>query len=251
MTKHPKLKKNPMRSKNILLTLLLTGILLSGCAFPLFSQPTAIVIPTSMIIVPATLEPTASPTVIPTPTPYHPINAVVGVNIFIVRTGPGKVFPVLRTYPENTILTVLGQAPGNGEWVLVQTPDHLSAWAMVEYIDIQGDLRTIPYIEPPDVYKVSGRVLDAENQPIRGIIFAIWQGTGENEVRTEAETDANGIFMGYLPTTVAGTWNVSWVSLSCQRASIVDAECHYSGSVQPNHQFITLPLASSLNFTWK
>jgi hypothetical protein len=237
--------------KNSSFTLLLLAFLLAGCDFPLFSQPTAIIIPTSMLIVPATLEPTASPTSVPTPTPYHPINAVVSVNTLIVRTGPGRVFPILQTYPENTILTVLGQAPGNGEWVLVQTPDHLSAWVMVEFIDIQGEIKTVPYIEPTDVYKVSGRVSDVENKPVKGIIFTILQGSGENEVPTEAETDANGVFTGYLPTTVTGTWSVSWVSISCQRASIVDANCHYSGGIQPSYQFIILPLASPLSFTWK
>jgi hypothetical protein len=246
--------KNRMGNKkiqSISVILILMAILLAGCTFPFFLQPTEIVIPTSMVIVPATLEPTASPTVIPTVMPYHPINAVVSVTTFIVRTGPGRVFPILRTYPENTILTVLGQAPGNGEWVLVQTPDHLSAWAMVEFIDIQGDLKTIPFIEPPDVYKVSGRVLDEEGKPVKGIIFAILQGSGEKEVRTEAETDANGIITGYLPMTVTGTWSVSWVSLSCQRASIVDANCHYSGGIQPSYQFIVLPLTSPLSFSWK
>jgi len=93
--------------------------------------------------------------------------------VFNVRTGPGTVFPVLRQYPENTILTVLGQAPGKGEWVLVQTPDNLSAWAMVEFINIQGDLSKVPFSELTNAYKVTGKVLDIKGNPGGGIGFAI------------------------------------------------------------------------------
>ena len=231
----------------------------AGCTFPFFSQPTAVVLPTSLLIVPATLEPTStlSPeikaiqTPAPTVTPYRPISAVVGIKTFIVRTGPSQIFPILRTFPFNTVFSVLGQAPGNGEWVLVQTQDHLSAWAMVKYLEIQDSLNSVPFVEPWDVYKITGRVIDENGDPVQGIIFAILQGSGEDELRTEAETDTNGVFISYFPLTASGTWNVSWVSVSCQRAKVVDVNCHYSGGVQPYNQFITLPLSSPLIFTWK
>jgi hypothetical protein len=233
------------------LIFILLAVLLGGCEFPLFSQPTEIVIPTSMVIVPVTLEPTSSPTVAPTATPYRPINAVVHVLVFNVRTGPSTVFPVLRQYPENAVLTVLGQAPGKGEWVLVQTSDHLSAWAMVEFINIQGDLNTVPFIEPTDAYKITGRVLDTDGNPVSGIGFAISQGTGADELRTDVETDKNGIFTGYIPNTATGTWLVGYISINCQTSNVVDANCHYSGTIQPDYQSLVLPQVSSLNFAWE
>jgi len=230
---------------------MLMTMLLAGCAFPLFSQPTESVIPTSMVIIPVTLEPILNPTIAPTVTPYQPINAVVQVLVFNVRTGPSTVFPVLHQYPENTDLTVLGQAPGMGEWVLVQTPDHLSAWAMVEFIGIQGDLSAVPFIEPTDAYKITGRVLDTQGDPVRGIGFALSQGTGADELRTDVETDKNGIFTGYIPKTATGTWYVSYISINCQTSNVVDANCHYSGTIQPDYQALKLPPVSSLNFNWK
>jgi hypothetical protein len=237
--------------KNSPYFLIIGAMFLAGCAFPLFSQPTELVIPTSMVIIPATLEPTFTQTVAPTATPYQPINAVVSVENFIVRTGPGKVFSVLHVYPENTILIVLGQAPGSGEWVLVQTPDHLSAWAMVEFIDIQGDLSKVPYIEPIDAYQISGKVVDTIGNPVWGVYFAISQGSGADEQRTEAETDKNGVFMGYLPTSATGTWFVGFVSVNPKNNILVDANGKIAGTIEPDYRSLLLPQTPLLNFTWK
>ncbi len=157
----------------------------------------------------------------------------------------------MHVYPENTILIVLGQAPGSGEWVLVQTPDHLSAWAMVEFIDIQGDLSKVPYIEPTDASKITGKVVDTNGNPVSGIGFAISQGSGTDELRTDVETDRNGIFTGYLPNTMTGTWFVGFVSIFCQTSNIVDANCKYSGTIQPDYQSLVLPQTSPLSFIWK
>jgi hypothetical protein len=242
--------------KHFLLTTLF-ALFLTSCAFPLFPQPTELVIPTSMVIVPATLgstststiEPTA--TIAPTSTPYRPIFARVAVQTLVVRKGPSKVFSILHAYSENAILIVYGQAPGNGEWVLVETPDHLSAWAMVEFIEVQGDLKSVPYIEPVDAYKITGKVLDMSGNPVWGVGFAITQGSGVDEKRTDVQTDKNGVFTGYLPRTASGTWYVGYVSVNAKNNLLVDAFGNIKGSVVPAFQPLTLPQTNVSNFAWK
>jgi hypothetical protein len=236
---------------------ILLGILLVGCVFPLYSQPTESVILTNMVIVPATLSPTLTSTIAPTTTPrptatpYRPIFATVAVQTLVVRKGPGKVFPILHAYSQNAILIILGQAPGIGQWVLVETPDHLAAWAMVEFIDVQGDLSLVPTIEPVDAYKITGKVADVNGNPVWGVGFAIYQGSGANEQRTDVETDQNGIFTGYLPLSASGTWFAGYISVNAKNHLLVDTNLAIKGTVVPSFQPLTLPQTYSLNFTWK
>ncbi len=234
-------------------SLLAFALFFTGCNFPLASPPTEPAIPTSLVIVPATpkITPSSTATIELTATPYDPLLATVNVDSLIVRTGPSKVFPVLHTYKENTMLVILGQAPGSGEWVLVQTPDHLAAWAMVEYIRIQGNLNSVPFVEPTDAYKIIGKILDENGDPVSGIGLAIYQGSGTSKQRADFSSDENGVFIGYLPYTATGSWTVGFVSIHCQASNIVDKDCNSSGSVHPETRTLTLPQINPLSFTWK
>ena len=122
---------------------------------------------------------------------------------------------------------------------------------MVEFINIQGDLSKVPFIEPTNAYKVTGKVLDIKGNPGGGIGFAITQGSGANQIRTDVETNINGDFTGYFPKTVTGIWIVGFVSISCQDSNVVDANCKYSGTIQPDYQSLILPQTSPLIFTWE
>jgi len=205
----------------------------------------------------ATLSPTPTipppPTITPSPTPYVPFHATAMVNNLLLRTNPGTLFPALRMMQKDTSLLVLGQSPG-GEWISVQTPTNESGWVFAKLLESDQPLDLIPFIQPENVQLVKGHVVDANNQPVNGIQFAITQGQGTDAPRNDAMTDANGDFYAFMPLTASGEWYVSYVAIACT-SNKMDANCNYLGGKvgqsEPVGTFITLPLTSTLEFTWK
>ena len=52
--------------------------------------------------------------------------------------------------------------------------------------------------------------MDETGLPISGVQFAITQGSGQNEQRNDAMTDAAGEFIAFMPLSVSVTWDVSY-----------------------------------------
>jgi len=129
-----------------------------------------------------------------------------------IHTNPGYLFPVIRMYKQGTTFTVLAKAPG-GEWFYVQAPENITGWVFGFLLQTDHDLQAVPVIQPENVQLIKGRVTDAQGTPIRGIGFAIVQGTGERPPRNDVVTDANGEFFAFMPATASGEWVVSYTSI--------------------------------------
>ncbi len=205
----------------ILFPLLIASVLLAGCSMlvsvestPTATSTTAALQPTETQQPTNTPEPTNTPqpTFTPTTAVYRQLNAVVSVQSLNIRLGPGSVFPLVTARLENTPLYVIGLALGD-EWVLVRTPDNLMGWAKAEYIDIDGSIESLPYIQPQDAMLIQGRVEDIDGKAIPGVDIAIHQGSSAGEVRTDAFSDEAGNFYAFIPATSSGTWRVEIVGV--------------------------------------
>ena len=112
----------------------------------------------------------------------------------------------------------------------------------------------VAIVEPEDVNRVRGRVLDENGQPVSGIGYAIEQQNASNTLQTDAVTGADGMFYAYLPQSYSGVWTVSHVSVSCT-SNTMDADCNclnnLCGTSYPLSATITLPVNEPLIFTWK
>ncbi|MFH1907927.1 MAG: SH3 domain-containing protein [Chloroflexota bacterium] len=208
---------------------------------------------------PPTLTPiptlTSTPTLTPSPTPFAPFNVTAMVDNLNIRTNPGYLFPVIRMYKQGTVFTVLGKAPG-GEWFYVRAPENIEGWVFGMLLESDEDLQAAPVSEPKDVQVIRGRVTDAQGTPIRGIGFAIVQGTGERPPRNDAVTDANGEFFAFMPVTASGMWTVAFATIACKSNVWKDDHCanykdEYTGTVEPASMSVTLPVSEELVFTWK
>lgn len=199
----------------------------------------------------ATLTPI--PTTTPSQTPYVPFYATAMLDNLMLRTNPGYLFPALLMLQQNTSLLVLGQAPG-GEWIFVQMPTNEKGWVFAKLLVSDHPLDLIPFIQPENVQLVKGHVVDANNQLVNGVQFAITQGQGTNAPRNDAMTDANGDFYAFMPLTASGEWYVSYVAIACT-SNRMDANCNWKSGIalqpEPAVTFITLPQAATLEFTWK
>jgi hypothetical protein len=170
-----------------------------------------------------------------------------------LRSNPGYLFPALLMMQKDTSLLVRGQSPG-GEWISVQMPSNESGWVFAKLLVSDHPLDLIPFIQPENVQLVKGHVVDANNQPVTGVQFAITQGQGTNAPRNDAMTDAIGDFYAFMPLTASGEWYVSYVAIACT-SNLMDANCNWKSGVvtqpDPVGISITLPLASTLEFPWK
>jgi hypothetical protein len=240
------------------LTLLSVVLLLALLAFsactrsapePPVVLPTLTLLPTAIGV--TTLTPI--PTLALSPTPYVPFHAAAMVDNLNLRTNPGTLFPALLMMQKDTSLLVLGQSPG-GEWIFVQMPSNESGWVFAKLLVSDHPLDLIPFIQPENVQRIKGHVVDANNQPVNGVQFAITQGQGTNAPRNDAMADANGDFYAFMPLTASGEWVVSYVAIACT-SNLMDANCIWKSGVatQPDPVGISimLPLTSTLEFIWK
>ena len=223
---------------------LATIVALTLTAHPTLPIPTAI--PTST----ATSIPTdASPPVVTASGPVTISTVVQNVNL---RTGPGVLFTVSRVMPQGTRLQVLGLTPG-GEWVSVLNDEGINGWVGVNVVE-EFPVDGFPTVEPGDVKRITGRVLDANGGPVSGIGYAIQQQTAAKTLRTDAKSDATGTFYAYLPQHLSGTWTVSHVSVTCT-SNTMDANCNclngICGTSYPESATVSLPASEPLTFTWK
>ena len=170
-----------------------------------------------------------------------------------LRTRPGTLFPVSRLLANGTRLQVQGRAPG-GQWLYVLTDSNIYGWVLIDLVQGGHDGGPFPLVEPQDVQTIKGRLIDLSGVPITGIGFAITQGSGPKAPRSDAATDSSGQFYAYLPLSVSGQWQVSFVSVACT-SNTMDANCKClngaCGKADPDSQLITLPYNGILQFTWK
>jgi len=149
----------------------------------------------------------------------------------------------------NTKLQLLGRAPG-GEWFYVTTDESVNGWVNVNVVKAGYDGPPPPTVEPADVILITGKVLNPQGLPVSGIGFAITQGSR----RTDASTDETGQFYAYLPSTMSGTWQVGYVSVSCT-SNTMDSGCNcindICGKANPESISIVLPQKDVLNFVWE
>jgi len=169
-----------------------------------------------------------------------------------LRTNPGMLFQVSRVMAQGTRLQVLGLSPG-GEWVNVLNDENINGWVGIHVVE-EFPVEQFPTVIPTNVQQVTGRVLDVNGLPISGIGYAIEQQTNSKNIRTDTITDATGTFYAYLPPSLSGAWNVSYVSVSCT-SNTMDADCKclnsLCGTSYPLSATISLPINQPLSFTWK
>jgi len=166
-----------------------------------------------------------------------------------LRVNPGRLFKVSRVLAKSTKLQVLGASPGE-EWLNVLNEEGINGWVGVDFVSGGFDGGSLPLSNPTNVQLVAGRVLDANDNPVTGIVFSIKQAAQQEE----ATTDETGIFYAYLPPKFSGAWTVSFLSVAC-RSNTMDANCKCvggtCGNTNPEAVTVTLPLSTPLSFVWR
>ena len=189
---------------------------------------------------------------LPSVTPSGPVYVRTTAQNVNLRTQPGTLFPVSRVMAQGTRLQVLGLSPG-GDWVYILNDEGINGWVGILFVDA-FPVEQILTVEPGEVQRITGRVLDTSGLPVSGIGFAIEQKTASKSLRTDAITDATGTFYAYLPQSVSGVWTVSHVSIACT-SNLMDANCNclnnVCGSPDPLSIPISLPSSDPITFIWK
>ena len=208
--------------------------------------------PTSTPEAPANVAPSLvvveSPTAELPPATFNVQTTAQNVNL---RTGPGTLFQVSRVLAQGTTLEAQGRSRGAGEWLYVKTNDNIFGWVVKDFVEIGGHDGTGLLIkEPVPAQFITGVVVTELGTPVSGIGFALLQGTN----RTDTFTNEEGRFFFYLPTTLTGTWTISYVSINCT-SNTMDVNCNcisvICGAANPANIEITLPYTGELNFIWK
>ena len=101
-----------------------------------------------------------------------PIDAEVTVDYFLLREGPGRMFPTVYMYDTGARVTLVAREPGNN-WVLVQTQDFKSGWMHVDYLSFTGDVTPLPVMKVPNAQVLHGRVWNVNKTPATKIGVSI------------------------------------------------------------------------------
>jgi hypothetical protein len=221
------------------------------------AAPTPDLAPATSLGVVETASPTVAQTVAPpataTSAPFVPFTVTTWASNVLLHDNPGHLASKLGILPDNTPLTVLGRAPGS-EWLMVKTADNRLGWVFSKLVESSGpDIVSAPLVEPTGVLMLRGRLTDIGGGPITGIQFAVLQVGVSDERRTDAMTDADGIFHAFLPADSKGSWWVEYVAISCD-SNVMDATCtNWTGEPDPKGTYVQLPGGSysPLKFVWK
>lgn len=250
-------------NKQTSFTLIILCALIVACGAPSSipkEDQLATVVASTLTAMPVVFTPiptftaTSAPPIAVTPVitasgPYYIFTRAQNVNL---RVQPGTLFQVSRVMAQGTRLQVFGVSPG-GEWVYVFNDEGINGWVDKNFVD-EFPLEQFPFVEPADVQRISGRVLDSNGLPVSGIGFAIEQTTASNSLRTDAVTDSFGVFYAYLPKKYSGVWTVSYISIS-STSNAMTPECLANtsacGKTEPVSVSVTLPASDPLIFTWK
>jgi hypothetical protein len=168
-----------------------------------------------------------------------PVSARIIFDGFFLRSGPGYNFETLELYPMDTLVTVLGVAPGQN-WFYVKTLDQLEGWMKKEGLELPLSIYDIPYLEPENVLTVRGRVYTTNGTPASDMVVMInLEGTELTEFQDVAVTDVMGRWYFYLPLDFTGNWIIAVNGHGC-KSSAANAACNLLGNFPPP-QTISLP----------
>lgn len=220
---------------------LIVGLSCVSCASINAHSPTASPSPSPLAISPsltntpqasATVSPSLTPIIITT-TPGHitSIDAVVMVESLMLRSGPSTVHPVVSRYTEGNLVSLVAREPGN-QWVKVETQDNRVGWMLAQTLEIQGNLADLQIEEVTGSIIIWGYIVDVEGAPVDKINVAVFQETAQEDFRTDAISNDDGLFYAYLPIDSAGVWYLGVVGIGCT-SRIVDSSCHYTGTFDP------------------
>lgn len=215
--------------------------------FPPTLTPTA-ALPTITEIPPTQALPTITP--LPTelilPTAISPMPAVAGVEALVLRSGPGMLFENLAVYKENTSLSVIGKAPGEG-WYLVITPDHQSGWMNSNLVTLQGKAEDLPYIAPIDADVLKGHVKTPDGLPASGIGVSLAPANKDLAAGPDTTvTDASGTFYLYIPQGISGEFVLGPNGYTC-KGNLVIGKCELPYDM-PGAMSFSLPADLSITF---
>ena len=247
-----------MKTLRIAVTMLSAAIAacsVSTTMAPNPSGPTLVIAtagPSTAVASPTPLD-TAVPMPTLTPAPFVPFTIKTWADNVVLRTNPGHLSGELAILADNTVLTVLGRTPGS-EWLMVKTGDSRLGWVFAKLVESGGpDFASAPLVTPKGVLTVRGRLTDVNGNPVNGVQFAVVKAGVENGPRTDAMTDAEGMFYAFLPEDSSGSWWASYVAISCE-SSVMDATCsNWTGEPDPKGMYVQLPGGSysPMQFTWK
>jgi hypothetical protein len=196
---------------------------------------------------------TAPPEIAVTTAPFVPFTVTTWADNVVLRNNPGHLSGELGILPDNTPLTILSRTPGS-EWLMVKTADGRVGWVFAKLVESSGpDLRSAPLLTPTGVLTVRGRLTDSGGSPVTGVQFAVVKAGIENGPRTDATTDADGVFYAFLPSDSTGSWWASYVAISCE-SNMMDSTCtNWTGEPDPKGTYVQLPGGSysPMQFTWK
>lgn len=71
------------------------------------------------------------------------VDSSIGLNL---RAGPGLGHRVILVLADNTALELLGRS-ADSQWLEARLPEGLGGWVFASYVDVDGDLATLPVTE--------------------------------------------------------------------------------------------------------
>jgi hypothetical protein len=97
----------------------------------------------------ATATPLTLPTLAPTPTAFDPTPRVTATINANVRSGDGTNYPVVGALLNGQSAPVVGVSAYGTGWYLIELPDGRRGWISPQVVTFNGDISTVPRIEPP------------------------------------------------------------------------------------------------------
>jgi hypothetical protein len=245
-----------MKRSAVLVCVLFTASVLSGCSLFAQATPTSLPLPSSTPVIcpveiplptmeatmPA-LAPTPAPTA--TPSPVMTIEADIAFDNYLLRSGPGRLFERLGMYNAGETVNIIGREAGNN-WVMVQTGDHYAGWMNIVGLSYMGDIITLPVFEVNDAQILRGHVWNVDKTPAALIGIGLQPaGNTDPNLQEQVSTSEDGAWYAYLPVNLTGDWQVGPNSYGCP-ANVPTGHCSLTGTF-PAPQTVTLPMAGNIN----
>ncbi len=250
-----------MKKTGILMIGILMLGLLSACDLLTPAEPTPMVYPTLAAAVcpteiplptmePTIALPTSTPAPTATPAPVSMVSAAVKLDNFSLRSGPSRLFERIEQYTSGDVVNIFGREATN-TWMLVTTEDYRTGWMRKDGLDVQGDTLLLPIYNVENAHLLRGHVYLADQTPAYGVGLHLSPAADVNGSRyDEAETNASGEWVFYIPLSEKGEWVVGPNSVTCANTNAAvptgPESCEIIGNM-PFAQTVTLPYTTDVS----
>ncbi len=145
----------------------------------------------------------------------------------ILRDGPSQANDMVGMYDVGVPVAVLSRA-STGDWMEVAMPDGSVGWMSSEFLELQGDVESLPEVITVGDRDIYGAVVDSAGLGVDSVDLHAEPSDGSSDQQLFATSAGDGSFLITVPDNDIDAWSVSVDDIDCA-SRLMNDRCQLFG----------------------